>query len=338
MALFDAVAELPLTVDGYGLERRCLEVSSGFVRVTTTVVLEGGGERGVGEDVAWDETDHEGYPDDLDLAGPRTLAGWSERLDEADLFPRPPERGTEYRRWAFESAGLDLALRQAGISLGEAVGRACRPVRFVLSTRLDVRPWLAVDPTLEFKLDPTSDWSREEMDAIAATDRVRVLDFKGYYEGTWVDQAPDPDLYGAVAETFPAAILEDPAWNEETAAALAGQEGRISFDAPVHSVVDLDGLPFEPRWLNVKPSRFGRVEEVLACIEACEARGIACYGGGQFELGPGRRQIQALASLFYPDGPNDVAPVEYHAGGPRPGLARSPLPPPPGGAGFAPRG
>ena len=30
-------------------------------------------------------------------------------------------RYLDYRRWAFESAALDLALRQAGISLGEAV-------------------------------------------------------------------------------------------------------------------------------------------------------------------------------------------------------------------------
>jgi hypothetical protein len=57
------------------------------------------------------------------------------------------------------------------------------------------------------------------------------------------------------------------------------------------------------------------------------------YGGGQFELGVGRRHIQVLASLFYPSGPNDVAPSEYNAGGPRAGLPRSPLPPP-GASGF----
>ena len=28
----------------------------------------------------------------------------------------------DYRRWAYESAALDLALRQAGLPLGEAVG------------------------------------------------------------------------------------------------------------------------------------------------------------------------------------------------------------------------
>ena len=42
-----------------------------------------------------------------------------------------------YRRWAFESAALDLALRQNGLGLGDALGRAERPVRFVVSTRAE---------------------------------------------------------------------------------------------------------------------------------------------------------------------------------------------------------
>ena len=37
------------------------------------------------------------------------------------------------------------------------------------------------------------------------------------------------------------------------------------------------------------------------------------YGGGQFELGIGRVQIQELASLFHPDMPNDVAPAAFNA-------------------------
>ena len=41
-----------------------------------------------------------------------------------------------YRRWAFESAALDLALRQAGTSLAAALGREARPVTFVVSLRL----------------------------------------------------------------------------------------------------------------------------------------------------------------------------------------------------------
>ena len=45
-----------------------------------------------------------------------------------------------------------------------------------------------------------------------------------------------------------------------------------------------------------------------------------------FELGPGRGQIQCLASLFHPDTPNDTAPAAYNAK-PAPGLPTSPLEP-----------
>ena len=31
-----------------------------------------------------------------------------------------------------------------------------------------------------------------------------------------------------------------------------------------------------------------------------------------FEQGPGRGQLQHLASLFHPGGPNDLAPVAYY--------------------------
>ncbi len=165
------------------------------------------------------------------------------------------------------------------------------------------------------------------MQHLAALDRVRVVDLKAYYRGTSVDLAPDPELYRAVVESFPDALIED-AWLEDGCLdALAGAEERLSFDAPVHSLGDLDALPVAPRWLNVKPSRFGTARGLLETIEACEERGISMYGGGQFELGPGRPQIQRLASIFYPDGPNDVAPSAYNEGEPRPGLPQSPLEP-----------
>jgi hypothetical protein len=78
--------------------------------------------------------------------------------------------------------------------------------------------------------------------------------------------------------------------------------------------------------VNVKPSRLGGLRPLLAAYEHCEREGIGMYGGGQFELGPGRGQIQYLASLFHPDGPNDVAPGGYDAPDPEPGLPTSPLP------------
>jgi hypothetical protein len=240
------------------------------------------------------------------------------------------EAASDYRRWAFESAILDLALRQAGTTFAEAVERKYRRVRFVASTRSEIEPYLELYPELEFKLDVGEEWDRALMQKLADTDRVRVVDLKAYYRGTTVDLAPDPELYRAVVESLPGVVIED-AWLEDGCReALAGAEDRLSFDAPVHSLSDLDHLPLEPRWLNVKPSRFGTVRKLVECIEACEERGIAMYGGGQFELGAGRRQIQKLASVFYPDGPNDVAPSEYNEGGARPGLPTSPLPAPEG--------
>jgi len=326
-----------LVVEGYETERHELDVSSGFRRVATTVVLRGGGHEGRGEDVTYAAEDHDPYPLALPLAGDWTLDGFSERLGGLDLFPdRPPqlEFFRPYRRWAFESAALDLALRQRGQSLGAALGREYRPLRFVVSTRLDIKPWLAVVPTLEFKLDPTPEWDAGLMADIAATGRVRALDFKSFYEGSPVDNPPDPEQYRLVAKTFPDAVLEDPALTGPARDALDGEEERFSFDAPIHSWADVEaiaarafaGRPLSLRYLNIKPSRFGSVSALLDCVERAQAAGMELYGGGQFELGVGRDQIQALASLLYPAGPNDVAPRDFH-GDAHVGVPRSPLEP-----------
>jgi hypothetical protein len=329
MSLWEAVAPLGLDFDSFATQRQSIDVSPRFTRVTTTVVLSGGGHDGVGEDVTYTAEDHDWFPE-LEPAGRTTLRAFSSDLDGITLFPGEPrmDASLDYRRWAFESAGLDLALRQNGLSLGAALGREYRPVRFVVSTRADAFAWLEHDPSLELKLDPAADWDRPLMQRLAATGRVRVLDLKAYYRGTQVDLPPDAALYRAVSEVFPDAVIEDASLEGECREVWLGQEERLSFDAPVHSLADLLALPVDAGWLNVKPSRFGTLARLLECIEHCELEGIRMYGGGQFELGPGRRQIQALASLFYGDGPNDIAPGEYNVGAPRPGLPRSPLPPP----------
>ena len=62
---------------------------------------------------------------------------------------------------------------------------------------------------------------------------------------------------------------------------------------------------------------------------------MTLYGGGQSELGPGRGQIQLLAAIFHPDGPNDVAPAGWDQPDfPRSGLPTSPLDPAPDVTGF----
>jgi L-alanine-DL-glutamate epimerase-like enolase superfamily enzyme len=331
-SLWDSFADLTVRIDDHSLQRRELDVGGRFTRVTTTVVLEGDGETGEGEDVTYTASDHDDYPEVI-LAGTWSLADLSVHLDGLDLWPggEPEmEASTDYRRWAFESAALDLALRQAGRSFEDVAGRETRPVRFVVSTRTDIEPYLVVDPALEFKLDVENDWSAELMERLAATDRVRVLDLKAYYRGTSVDLAPSPELYRAVVAAFPDVVIEDPWLEDGLRDVFAGAEARLSFDAPIHSWADVGKLPLEPRWLNIKPSRFGTLRELLECIERCEENGIRMYGGGQFELGPGRKQIQRLASVFYADSPNDVAPSAYNEGPAREGLPASPLPAPDG--------
>jgi hypothetical protein len=278
------------------------------------------------------------------LAGSRSFAEFSELLAETDLFPAAaPERDVsrEYRRWAFESAALDLALRQAGAGLATILGREPRPVDFVSSMRLagfdgegrsSIDPLLArlaVYPGLRFKLDPTNDWDDELIAALARTGAVDSLDLKGFYKGTPVDVETDPELYAKLIEAFPDAWLEDPDVNEETKPLLDPVAERVTWDAPIHSVADIEAMPWAPKMVNIKPSRFGPIASLFAAYDYCEERGIGAYGGGQTELGQGRGQIQYLASIFHPDTPNDVAPSGYNdpAQAIRPGLPSSPLEP-----------
>ncbi len=335
MSTYDAVAGLPLRIERYALEGLRLDVSSGFTRHTTVVHLHGGGEEGLGEDVTYGGDAQLAFQArglELPLAGEHTLDSFSELVGSLELFPEPPETAAwrDYRRWALESAALDLALRQAGTSLATAVGREPRPVRFVVSTRAtDLGPLLALYPGTRFKLDPTPEWTEELFETLAGLDAVEVADLKGAYRGTAVDNPPDPVLYRRVVEAFPEAWIEDPGLTDETEQVLRAHRDRVTWDAVVHSVGDVRSLPFPPRTLNSKPSRFGSVRALFDFYDHCAEQGIALYGGGQFELGPGRGQIQHLASLFHPETGNDVAPGGYNEPELRAGLPTSPLPPAP---------
>src|SRR4051795_6203710 len=145
MATFDALSSLPVQIDGYSLEGLKADVSSDFTRLSTVIHMQGGGHEGVGEDVTYDALDHVALQDMgavLDLTGTRTIGEFCELVGGLDLFPAEPVRDVSrrYRRWAFESAALDLALRQAGQSLAEVLGRELRPLTFVVSLRLGEPP------------------------------------------------------------------------------------------------------------------------------------------------------------------------------------------------------
>ncbi len=346
MSLYDSVSDLPLTIDGYGLDVHALDVSSGFTRKTTTIRLTGGGEEGLGEDVTYEATEHDAQLERgpvLALAGEWTIDSFSMHLAEQPLFASPPEREVymDYRRWGFESAALDLALRQNGKTLGQAVGRELRPLTYVVSTRLGepptldrVRGWLDLYPGLGFKLDATSDWTDELVAELRGLGCVDSVDFKGHYTGTIVDQGADPALYRRVIDGLPGIWLEDPKIDDGTRPVLEPVADQVTWDAIIHSVADIEALPWPPKTVNVKPSRFGSIERLFAAYDYCEANGIGAYGGGQFELSVGRGHIQYLAALFHPDTPNDVAPGGFNLPEPSPGLPASPLAVRPRATGF----
>jgi L-alanine-DL-glutamate epimerase-like enolase superfamily enzyme len=346
VSTWELLAGLPVEIDSYSLEGLQASVSSDFERKSTLIHLYGKGEKGIGEDVTYDAVDHEIAQDAgavLALAGSFTLATFSERLAGLTLFPEPPQKEVSalYRTWAYESAALDLALRQAGLSLHEALAREPRPVRFVVSLRLGeppslepLRRRLEPYPALRFKLDPTSSWDEALIAELVATDAVDSVDFKGYYSGSIVDQPADPVLYRRVVEAFPQAWIEDPALTAETEPVLAAHAERFSWDAPIHSIADIEALEYPARMVNIKPSRLGGLRNLLDAYDYCAERAIGNYGGGQFELGVGRGQNQYLASLFHADAPNDVAPIGFNLPTPPAGLPSSPLPPTPAATGF----
>jgi L-alanine-DL-glutamate epimerase-like enolase superfamily enzyme len=346
MSAWKLLADLPVEIDGYELEPLQRSFGPEFVRKTTVIHLHGAGKEGVGEDVTYAAEDQEAFqgsgPEQA-LCGRFTIATFAQRLRSLDLFPTPTSRPefSLYRNWAFDSAALDLALSQAGTTLHEALGREPEPVAFVASLRLGepptlepVRKRLQIAPGLRFKLDPTPSWDESLIAELVALGAVDSVDLKGQYEGTIVDNPADPALYERVVEAFPNAWIEDPKLTSETEPILEPHRERITWDAPIHSVADIERLPFAPRALNIKPSRLGGLQTLLETYEHCAEHGISMYGGGQSELGPGRGQIQYLASLFHPNTPNDVAPAGYNLPEPPADLPASPLDPAPADLGF----
>jgi hypothetical protein len=347
MSTYERVSDLPLTITGYALDALSRTVSSGFERRTTVVRLQGGGEDGLGEDVTYDG-DAQGAQQELgpvlELAGEWTFGSFAEHVGQLDTFPAgapPMEVFRNYRRWAFESAALDLALRQAGRSLHDVLGLEPQPVRFVNSLGLGKEPSveplrrrLDRSPGVRFKLDAEATWPPALVDEVAATGAVDTIDFKGQYGIEVKDPEALGALYDRVLPAFPAAHLEDPHDLPEIAQRLGDHLERVSYDAPIRSPDDIGSTPLAARVVNVKPSRIGSLRELFEVYARCAREQRPTYGGGMGELGVGRGQIELLAALFHADAPNDVAPSAYNEDDPPGDLPASPLTPRPEATGF----
>jgi L-alanine-DL-glutamate epimerase-like enolase superfamily enzyme len=338
--LWTAVNDLPIAIESASFE---VLVPSGPTALedfsTTHLRLQGRGEEGVGEQVGTPDAQTSLRASSFPLTGEwETLADFLAHLDTIEMWPEPPEYELQrnWRRWTFESAALDLALRQSSTSLPEVLGRTAQPVTFVNSFGLGDPPDIdkvanrrARHPTVGFKLDVSPSWTQEIMDRIAAVEGVATIDFKGQYGLEVKDQNALLAMYERTLATFTGAVFEDPHDEPAVLELLTPIADRVSYDAPITSVESIGMTPLTVRIVNIKPCRVGRLQELSRLYAHCESAGIQMYNGGMGELGVGRGQAQLLASLFHAGAPNDIAPSGYNLEEPPPDLPPSPLDPSP---------
>ena len=241
------------------------------------------GEEGLSEDI----TLFMGEAADLPLEGEWTLGSFCDHLAALDQWPDGPpewEMARRWRNWGYEAAALDLALRQSGRPLHEVLGREPRPVTFVNSLGLGDPP--AVDtilrrleryPGLRFKLDAAPTWTPEIVAALAGHGRrphdrlqgpVRAWRSRtprrsrGCTSCSW---RPSPSRCSRIRTTCP-----------RSRRSSTPHAARVSYDAPIHTVDDLDATPIPARTFNIKPTRIGSLRDLFAIYAACEERGLGC--------------------------------------------------------------
>ena len=161
------------------------------------------------------------------------------------------------------------------------MGHAPRPLRFVNSLGLGDPPTfdpiqrrLDGHPGVRFKIDAVPAWTPELIDQVAATGAVEIIDFKGQYGMEYGELADLLAMYERVIAAFPDALLEDAHDLPEVAELLAPEAHRISYDAPIHTVEDLDATPLKPVAVNIKPCRVGDLRSLIAVHDETQKRGL----------------------------------------------------------------
>ena len=266
-------------------------------------------------------------------AGPRPVAPARRRVDvrgvrratSASSTSSPPARPTcppscSTAAGRSRAPALDLALRQAGRSLGDVLGREHRPVSFVVSLRLGNPPSfepvgqrLEVYPWLRFKLDGTPDWPGELIEQLVETGAIASIDFKGAYKGTAVDVETDPALLPPHRRGAARRLARGPRPDRP--------RGRRRARAPPrpHHLGRADPLGRRHRGARL-PAQDGQRQAVALRLGRGAVRRLRLLRGqGHRDVRrrPDRARRRAagrsrcLASLFHPDGVNDIAPSGY---------------------------
>ena len=328
MSSYDLIADLPLEIEG-SPSRGSRSRSRGVHARHHPDRAPRRRRAGMGEDVTYDGLDHvafqaEGRRRCRSPARARSTRSRSTRRDST-LFP---SAARARRRVAPLPA---LGLRVGGAGPGAAPGgplarRRARPRAPAASTSWsrcgwrwpprrarDSRPPAArcssTIPAPASSSTPPTTGPRSWWTSWPPRGAVDSLDLKGFYRGTPVDVVTDPELYRMVIEAFPDAWIEDPDVTDETRPILEPVSDRVTWDAPIHSVADIEARALAAADGQHQAVALRPAAATFRHLRLVRARGVRGYGGGQTELGVGRDHIQYLASLFHPDTPNDTAPA-----------------------------
>jgi L-alanine-DL-glutamate epimerase-like enolase superfamily enzyme len=289
-------------------------------RPSSVVRLSGGEHTGQGENVAFELGDHERFV--------ATVSEWfREQAAERELEVGSALRAlpSPYERAALEAALIDLALRQAGLTLGELTGVDRASLRFVASLGASPEPVAAIERLRaagfhgDLKLDADPGWPRDVRDSLRGATGIAIIDFK---------RRGDAEFARELAALFPDARLEDPPVGLPPDLA---PPARIVRDAMLLGEAEVRPVLARGECVNLKAPRMGGPLAVLRSLEhatrsdhpspgdgAQRAAGARVYLGGMFEVGVGRTQARQLAALYCPHAPNDLAlNVRAPAGSPR---------------------
>ena len=314
-------AELAAALGALSVRVEAVDVRAGRVpladypggRPSSLVRLSGRGHSGQGENVAFEPGEHARFA--------RTVSEWfrehacERSLDVGSALPALPSL---YERAALEAALIDLALRQASLTLAELTGVERRPLGFVasLGTTENPRDAIRVLRAGRFegglKLDADPGWSRAVLTSLRGVTGVEIVDFKRRGDAAFVRD---------LAALFPDARLEDP---PDTLAPDAMPPARLARDAALLGETDVEATLARGESVNLKAPRMGGPLAVLRSLALVERRARPstlstmprsegrAYVGGMFEVGVGRTQARTLAALYCPDAPNDLA-LNRHA-------------------------
>ena len=157
----------------------------------------------------------------LELAGTWTLEGFCDHLATLDQWKGQEvewELARNWRNWAFEAAALDLALRQAGLTLPDVLGREPRPLRFVNSLGLGDPPSVEriarrveLNPTVGFKLDAEVSWTPRDRARAGALTACGRSTSRAATASTVEDVDALVAMYRAVIDAFSDGAARGPA-------------------------------------------------------------------------------------------------------------------------------